>query len=116
LAYPGQLATTSDYITYARVVLQDQVAPFRYPDADLLEGLNLAFSEARRLRPDLFLGVATLPSYTTNDTTPVVIDSQYPMALIYYMVASAEMKDEEWTQDARAVQFMAEFKRMLTGV
>jgi hypothetical protein len=115
LAYPGQFTTVSDYVTYTRVILQDQVAPFRYVDADVVTGLNLAFTEARRIRPDMFLGVATVPFFTANDTTVVTLDPQYQMAFIYYMVAQAEMKDEEWTQDARAVQFMTKFEQILKG-
>jgi len=115
LSYPGQFQTSSDYVTYARVVLQDQVAPYRFPDNDLVTGLNLAFTEARRIRPDMFLGVATVPYFTGNDSETVTLDPQYQMAFIYYMVASAEMKDEEWTQDARSMAFMQQFTRILTG-
>ncbi len=115
MAYPGQFSTVSDYVTYARVLLQDEVSPFRYPDNDLVTGLNLAFSEAKRMRPDMFLGVATVPFFTANDTTAVTLDPMFQMAFIYRMVAEAELKDEEYTQDARAVALLGQFKQILTG-
>ena len=48
------LDTVADYVNYARVLLQDQVnSPYRYPDADLLMALNMAFPEAKKLRPEM---------------------------------------------------------------
>jgi hypothetical protein len=115
----GQFVAVQDYVNYARVLLQDQVnSPFRYSDGELISGLNLAILESRRLRPDLWINVATLPAYTTpSDSTPVstAIDPMYQMAFCYYIVAVASMKDEEYAEDARANVFAQRFYSALTS-
>lgn len=106
------LDTVADYVTRARVLLQDAVSPYRYPDADLVAALNIGMLEARKLRPDLFIN-RTVPSYATNDATAVVMDEQYRMSLLYYICGHAQMRDEEATQDARASAFLAKFASQL---
>lgn len=104
------LATVANFITTARVLLQDGTVPYRYSDAELLVALGMAMLEARRLRTDLFIGRAsTIPSYTTNDATAVVIDDQYRPALLYYIVGHAQLRDAEDTQDSRAMGFIGKF-------
>ena len=49
------LDTVAQYLEEARRLLQDEVAPFRYPDDDIVDALNIGLMEARRLRADLFL-------------------------------------------------------------
>ena len=104
----GALDTVASYITSARTFLQDTVEEYRYPDADLIEGLNFAMLEARRLRPDLFIG-RSVPSFSTNDTTAVVMDEQYRVPFVYYMVGHVQLRDEEDTQDARASALLNKF-------
>jgi hypothetical protein len=49
------LETVADYVDDARVLLLDQVQPYRYDDTSLLTALNVALLEGRRLRADLFV-------------------------------------------------------------
>lgn len=112
------LSTVQDFVGEARVLLLDEVPPFRYPDSDLLVGLNMSLLEARRLRADLFLTtspIGSVPTYTTIDNTPVAMDPQHSVALVYYICGNAQMRDEESTQDSRAGAFMAMFKNFMTG-
>lgn len=111
------LDTVTNYISRARVLLQDGTAPFRYADSELIDGLNSAFTDARRLRPDMFLpSFATLSYFTANDTTAVPVDAMYRMAFLYYICAQAQLRDEENTSDARASEFMGIWHEQLTGV
>jgi len=111
------LDTVSDYVTAARVLLQDQISPYRYPDPDLVQALNMGVLEARRLRPDLFLtSFSSLPSFTTNDATAVNIDPQYRVSFVYYICGQAQLRDEEDTQDARATVFLNKFVAQLLSV
>lgn len=109
------LDTVADYIEESRRLLQDTVAPFRYSDAELIESLNIAILEARRLRPDLFLGrFDNLPDYTATGTT-VVMDPQYRSSFVYYMIGRASLRDAEAAQDSRATVFLNKFvSQMLT--
>ena len=109
------LDTVQDYVNGARILLQDQVAPYRYPDDDLVAALSYAMLEARKLRPDLFLN-SSPQNFTTNDTTAVGIDQQYRVAVLYYIVGHAQLRDDENTQDQRAAAFMSKFTSGLVAL
>lgn len=113
------LDTVQDYIDRARVLLLDTVEPYRYPDIDLVEALNMGILEARRLRADLFKSYfrTTLPDYTTGDLTAEVdIDPMYRMAFVYYVCGSAQLRDDENNQDSRAVTFLNKFTAQLLSI
>jgi hypothetical protein len=108
------LDTVTDYVAQARSLLQDKTYPVRYSDGDLIDALNLALLEARKLRPDLFLGTApgtlTTPSIGGANTDPMsAIDEQYRVPLLYYIVGHALRRDDEDGSEARASQFMMQF-------
>lgn len=110
------LDTVQDYITAARILLQDQVEPYRYPDSDLLLAFNLAFLEARKLRADLFSYMRpcdALPSFTAVNSTKVRLDPQYRLALVFFICGHVQLKDDEGTQDSRAGAFLGLFNSKL---
>jgi hypothetical protein len=116
--------TIGAVISQARTLLQD-VTPtvnglYRYTDQDLTDNFNGAMIEARKLRPDLFLtyGLRTpLPLYTTSnlsDGTLFPVDEQYFTAFIWYVVGRAELREDTFTDDSRAVSLMNKFISALT--
>jgi hypothetical protein len=109
------LDTVQDYVSQARVLLQDTVQPYRYPDPDLLTALNIGQLEARRERPDLYLTVTSVPAYTAVDSTAVTMDQQYRLPFLYFVVGFAQLRDQEEGQDARAAVFLSKFVSQLTG-
>lgn len=111
------LATVSDYVTQARVLLQDTIAgPYRYSDDELVAALNIAMIEIRRIRPDIFIATTTTPSFVTPvDATAVSVDEQYRLAVLYFVCGYAQLRDAEDTQDARAGVFMQKFTSTLTA-
>lgn len=116
---PAALETVGQYITESRRLLQDQVAPFRYPDADIVDALNIGLLEARRLRADLFLPLFDLPWFNTGGTIdtnlPVPMDPQYRSAFLYYVVGRMQLRDDENTTDQRASALLTKFVgQMLT--
>jgi hypothetical protein len=110
------LSTVADYLAQARVLVQDTVVPYRYPDADFIFALNAAVLEARRLRPDIFLTLldSTVPAYTVPGDA-VSIDVQYQLPFLFYMAGYVGIRDAEATQEARAVEFMSLFKAKLVA-
>jgi hypothetical protein len=131
------LVTATDYVKEVRRLLQDSVTPYRYSNDNIISALNMGFLEARRLRPDLFLGVASLrdeiPDFTTTvgggfssgfssgfsvGTNPgtVPMDPQYRPALVYYVCGQVQLMDSENTQDARATIFMNKFISQLLQI
>lgn len=112
------LTTVDDYVAEARRLLQDEVSPYRYSDTSLVEALNVGLLEARRLRPDLFLGRATaVPThgYVLVGTT-VNLDQQYRPALVYYMAGRVSARDDETSQESRASAFLGKFTAQLLQV
>lgn len=110
------LNTVADMISQVRTLLQDTVVEYRYPTADIVEAINQGTLEMRRVRPDLFLGrFSALPTYSSLNTgDTLLIDDQYKMALLYYVVSIIQFRDEEETTDSRAAAFMNKFSSQLT--
>lgn len=111
------LSTVAQYIDAARVLLQDRVVEYRYSDIDLMSNLNIALTEVRRLRPDLFLDTnfGVIPSFYDPEQV-VEFEPQFRMALVYYICGQAQLSDQEDTQDARATIFLNKFVAQLTTI
>ena len=133
--------TYADILTEARVLLQDTQEEYRYSDTMLLAKLNRAMQELGRLRPDAFWDrfdeddvlipevVVTDPE---EDTDPDEIDADedaevaltdevdFPMqfysSVVYFVTASAEIVEDEFTQDGRASMLMAQFKQQVVSL
>ena len=116
------LSIVSDYIGDSRTLLQDTIQPYRYQDNELITALNVAMMDARRLRPDLFLGDLIETYFDTIGTFNVgspgrQVPVEYPfrLAVLYGMCAHALTRDQEDVQDARAAAFLQIFVEKLTG-
>jgi hypothetical protein len=132
--------TVTDYMAVARLVLQDAVSPYRYPDTTLLNALNIGLGEMGRIRSDLFLDLkyqqplrkgdtddGNPPLYTLADVvfnadgtyslgkgTPVPVPTKYASALDWFINGWAQFLDVTDTQDARAQGFLQKFQTHLT--
>jgi hypothetical protein len=128
----GSTSRTIDQVVQqARTLLQDTVetvaSSYRYSDQDIMDNFNGAMIEARRLRPDLFLayGLRTpLPLYTLADlgnpsasppvaSTAFPLDEQYFMAAVYYVVGRAELREDTFSDNSRAIALMNKFTSQL---
>ena len=112
------LMSVASFIDTARTILLDRTPPYRYSDDQLLDALNVALLEGRRVRPDLFVyrHGGTVPSYQAVSGETVAIDPMYRLPFLYGMVGQAMLKDEEDVPVERANSFMSKFEAMLTGV
>ena len=112
------LDTVQDYVSAARVLLQDTVAPYRYADADMIAELNLAVLEAKRVRPDLFFeyrGKRPYPTFVAL-TDAVPFEDVYRPALTYYLVGKCTLRDEEDTDDKRGMGMVQKFTAQLISL
>jgi hypothetical protein len=114
----AQLTTVQDYLDESRRLLLDQnSAAYRYPTVDLVDALNLALMEMRRLRPDLFLRDFTVPAYSSTALTATVdVNIMYRMPVVYYIIGHSQLRDDEPTVDQRAGTFLIKFTQQLTGM
>jgi hypothetical protein len=114
------IRTIGTLLAEARTLLQDKVQAYRYSDDELLENFNGAVGEARIKRPDLFLGRglrAPLPFHTTADlAAPFPYDIIIYQAALYYVVGRAELREDSFSNDSRAVSMMNKFVAQLTAV
>lgn len=110
------MATIADLIAEARVLNQDEDVPYRDDDTKYVQCVNRALQELNRLRPDAFYdtfdGLDTVvPTYTTgtvNSTFPVPMLFWAPV--LYFVVGSIQLKDDEFVADGRAVTLMKQFE------
>src|SRR4051794_893241 len=109
-----------DYLDEARTLLQDTTTPVRYSDAELIQALDFALMETRRLRPDLFLGdlpgLMALPDVESIPNPLTVIEHQYRVPLVYYMVGHCLMRDDEEGNDQKSMQYRQRFVGMMLAL
>ncbi len=94
------------------------MAPFRYSDTDLAGYVSEALTEARRVRPDLFLGSlrAAIPVYTSADlATAVPMPDSYFSQIVNYVAGRADLREDQFAQDGRALTLIQAFGVSLTG-
>lgn len=103
------LDTVQKMVDNARIMIQDTVVPYRYPDSDLLKWMNDSILEARRLRPDLFLPAFTIPEITALTDSLTWLEPMYRTAFPYYLAGRCNLIDDEGNQDSRAAALMNKF-------
>lgn len=135
--------TWQNLITEARETLQDSRSPYRYPETLLVNLLNQGLQELARIRPDAFWGrffegdvmAPEIVSIDPDpDTDPEVIASpddeqvlitaevsvdlpmQFYNPLMFYVIGRAELVDDEFSNDGRAMALIGQFKSSVIGV
>ena len=117
--------TLGTLVAEARTLLQDKIVngdgDYRYSDAELFENINGAFAETRTKRPDLFLALGlrtTFPMYdaAVDMNVPFPLDPSVYSAVLYYVVGRAELREDTFSQDSRAVSLMNKFVSSLLGI
>lgn len=91
--------------------------PFRYSDAFLYGFATEAMTEARRVRPDLFLGWLRKPlpvfEPTTDADTPFPISDKYYAGYVSYMVGRAMQRDGDVGKDSNSAAYVANYLTQL---
>jgi hypothetical protein len=110
--------TVQALLDEARGHLNDRESPVRYSDDDLLTYYNDALQEIRQKRPDAFFLSLLTPLVEASDpTTNVPVDSMFYPAIVYYITATAELRDDEFAVDGRVAGLLKQFvgKLMTAG-
>jgi hypothetical protein len=106
-------------LTDARVILND-AAGNRYTDDDLISDLNSAIAQTKGIRPDAFILGEALPEFTTADLgqmpeTDFPLPEIFYQSFVYYLAGNAELRDDEFAVDNRAMTLLGAYRRNLTG-
>ena len=110
--------TVGQVILAARAIVQDTVAPYRYSDTDLAGYVSEALTEARRVRPDLFLGSlrSAIPIYTSADLAVAIpLPDSYFSQIVNYVAGRTDLREDQFAQDGRAMTLITSFGISLTG-
>lgn len=124
------MSSYSDLITEARELLQDTDEPQRFSDSYLINTLNRGLQELGRIRPDAFYALydanaLNVPSITDTDpaqsgktlwTDDFGIDMQFYTPLVSYVVGSAEITEDEFTLEGRAIMMLQNFRNTVIGL
>jgi hypothetical protein len=124
--------TYQNLVDEAREILQDtDEDALRYSNAMLLNKLNRALKELKRLRPEAYwdtfdefdvvvpevvddASAASDSDVATADLTDdVIVPDIFYTALVYFVVGSAELVDDEFAEDNRAMTLLTQFKAMV---
>jgi hypothetical protein len=117
--------TFGTMVAEARTLLQDKdvtdSGQFRFSDDEIFEAINGAFSETRAKRPDLFIpwGLrADLPVYSAETDMNIVfpLDTSVYTPFLYYVCGRCELREDTFSNDARAVTLLNKFVSQLLGV
>lgn len=108
--------TVADVLSRVQETLQD-LAGVRYPQTQLIGYLNDAVLEARSIRPDLFIGVFEVPIEDVVDpAAPFPLPDQFFPAVCFYVSGRAELRDDEFAVDGRAMTLLSSFgKKLIAG-
>jgi hypothetical protein len=111
------LDTVGDYVSEARVLLQDTMEPYRTPSTELKTAIGLGILEMRRLRPDLFTFTA-LPAISSisADNMAVAVEPTHRLPLLYFIVGHVGLKDEEEGAEGRANGFLGAFRKSMLSL
>lgn len=104
----------SEVITLARDPLND-AAGDRYTDSQLLQFCRQGLNEARRLRPDLFVGKLSLNLSALVAADVLPIPDEFAQAIADFIAGRAELRDDEHVNSGRAVALAKLFSQALTG-
>lgn len=106
----------------AREILQDTDTPYRYDDSILLNILNRALQELGRIRPDAFWSTFVTDDIVVPEVTTLTLSTTFPIPMQFYLpvvsfiVAWAEVLDDEFTQDGRAGMLLQQFKTQVLAL
>jgi hypothetical protein len=117
--------TLGSLIGEARTILQDKLptngGALRYTDDEMFEAINSMLTEVRTKRPDLFLprGLRSpVPYYSSafDMNTAFPLDTSCYSAFVYYLVGRAELREDTFSDDSRAVSMMNKALNQLLSV
>lgn len=90
--------------------------PYRYETSELESYVTFAVREARRIRPDLFLGTFkdAIADLVSGSAFPM--PDEYAPVVAHYVAGRAELRDDEFAADGRAVTLLKLYHEQLMGV
>lgn len=105
--------TVQDILDEARGHLNDTETPYRYSNSDLLKYYNDGATELRRLRPDAFITTWNEEVDGAVEVDHIPFSETFYTAIVYFVTANAELRDDEFTNDGRVAGLLKQFAAKL---
>lgn len=103
-----------------RALVQDETPDsYRYSTDSIVDAVNDAVLHMRRVRPELFLSANFQVTDVDPDeigSTNLPIEDHFSESLTYLAAGELMLRDDEFSQDSRAVHLMNKGIAMLTTV
>jgi hypothetical protein len=102
-----------------RTIIQDEDGE-RYTNQQLIDALNMAIAEMKRIRPDITSLHGTVTGYPfsvgdANDRVLLPVDDEYLAPVVGFISGWVELSDDEFTVDSRASQLLQRFQTQLVA-
>lgn len=107
----------SDLLRRVRAALQDEYAPHRYTDQQIVDAVNDGLDEMAHRRADLFAFSAPVrfrPNYVTSVDSVIDIPANYRPILVDLVIADMMMREDEYANDGRAQTMLSAALARLT--
>lgn len=127
--------TYQQLLAQARVIVQDTFTDptlQRYPDQTLVDIFNRGLQELYRIRPDAFYDLWSdsaedfvVPVINTSTAIvdpvnswalPFALPMMFFNPMVNWVIGLLEAVDDEFTEDSRSTQFIAQFKQAVVGL
>lgn len=95
--------TVADVKARVKSVLKDKVDPIRYADTDIVDAINDALLEVRRIRPDLYLKKKFKVPVLSIDSDQLPVEDLAFNSVVYFVVGTMMLRDDEFAVDGRAM-------------
>lgn len=115
--------TYQNLIDEAREILQDtDEDAYRWSETHLLNTLNRGLQELGRIRPDAYYDTFTTDDIVVPEVTDATLGDTFPIpmmfyaALVMYIAGMAELIEDEFATDGRAITLITQFKQQVISL
>jgi hypothetical protein len=106
--------TADEVIRRVRALLQDDTAPERYSDSQLIDAINDGIDRMLELRPDYFILQDFTPTRVTATTSELGVPWRLVYPLMLFTAGYMMLREDEFSTDGRAVALLAGASAMVT--
>lgn len=97
-----------------RALLQDETVPYRYTDAQIIDGINEGQDRMVALRPDAFIGVAFLPTRVAALVDDLSVPWRFVHLIALFVYGLLSLREDEYANDGRSAALMGATARLAT--
>ena len=106
--------TADDIIRRVRSLMQDNTAPFRYSELDLVDAINDALDRVLFLRSDYFIDLEFTPVYVTAGASVLNVPNVLINPIVLFVTGYMMLREDEFANDGRATALMGSAAKLIS--